>query len=264
MAGGYGHNPKGAEGVAKRIREIERDLDKLRQSITHLGIEIDPDTNSLVVSSGRGIRVNDVAGNTVAIIGTQPGLERADGSPQAGVSLYREDGSIAEFLGDANPTVPPFKQSLQIYDRAGNVVMADDTNSGKGLAAPWVTGGCILGDTNTANWPQTTSGSFVTIAAGWYRVQNPRLAWDINMVCDTGTAGELRVLVGGVQVDTTQTVGGSFIDWYRNLGAPGGNVALPAGVGYNSIVLVELQARRTSGAGTVYATPQRFEGDQSP
>lgn len=258
MANGYVRNPQGPERLAARIRALEKRQNDLDAALKGLGITIDPATNSLVVSSGRAVTVTDVAGNVVAQIGTQPGLERTGGIPQAGVSLYREDGTIAAFLGDANPTVPPFKQSFQIYDRQGNVVVADDTNGGKGLANPYVGGGLFLADTNTARWPQTTSGSFLDIATGWYRAQNPRLSWDISMVCDAATAGEVRLLVNGAQVSTTQTVGTSFIDWF------GSRVALPGSVNIGDIVTVQLQARRTSGAGIVYAVCQRFEGDQSP
>lgn len=58
MAGGYQHNPKGSEGVAKRIREIEAELRRLRAAITGIGIQIDPDTNTLVVPAGRSIRLD--------------------------------------------------------------------------------------------------------------------------------------------------------------------------------------------------------------
>lgn len=58
MAGGYVHNPKGPEGVALRIRKLERDLDRVRRAISHLGITIDPDTNALVVPAGRKIRID--------------------------------------------------------------------------------------------------------------------------------------------------------------------------------------------------------------
>jgi hypothetical protein len=258
MAGGYVHNPKGAEGVALRIRKIERDLDRVRRAITHIGIQIDPDTNSLVVSSGRGIRVTDVAGNTVAIIGTQPGLERSDGSPQAGVSLYREDGSIAAFLGDSNPTVPPFKQSWQMYDRAGNVVMADDTNGGKGLAQPYVGGGCFLGDTNTAGGRRRQRqlhddrGRLVSRPESAGAVGHParrrrRDRWRGPAVVQRHSGrrdADGRDLVRPVEPLQRLTGWRGRIGW--------------------QFAHFELQARRTSGTGIVFGIVQRFQGDQTP
>lgn len=259
MSGGYKHRPtEPPERLARRIRELEARQDRLDAAIKGLGLTIDPTTDSLVVSSGRAIQVTDGSGHVVAQIGTQPGFEFTGGAPQAGVSFYREDGTLAVFLGDATPTVLPVKQSFQIFDRAGNVVVADDTNGGKGLANPYVGGGVVFADTNTARWPQTTSASFIDVATGWYRVQNPRLSWDFSLVTDAATAGQARLLIAGTQVSTTQTVGTSFTDWF------GSRVALPAGVNIGDIVSVQLQLRRTSGTGIVYGICQRFEGDQSP
>lgn len=259
MAGGYSHQPQGIDALIAQLQALQRQINGLQRQINALGIRIDPETNALLIDSGRGVQVIDDDGHAVTIIGALPTeFNRSDGSRQPGVAFYREDGTLAGLLGDLNPTVPPYKQAWQIFDRANNVVMADDTNGGKGLANPYVGGGVVLADTDTARWPQTTSGSFIDIASGWYRVQNPRLSWDINMVCDPATAGEVKLLVGGTQVSTTQIVGTSFIDWF------GDRVALPAGVGIGNIVAVRLQARRTSGTGSVYAIAQRFEGDQSP
>jgi hypothetical protein len=243
---------------------LGRELKKLREEIAELRTARSLENafigrGGITVGEDGALTVKDSDGHVVAIIGALPAAyNRSDGSRQPGMAVYREDGTLAAFLGDFNATTPPYKQAWQVTDRAGNIVMADDTNGGKGLAAPWVGGGVVLADTNVVRWPQTTSASFIDVASGWYRVQNPRLSWDIAAVCDAATAGEIRLLVGGVQVSTTQTVGTSFVDWFAS------NVALPAGTAIGAIVSVELQARRTSGAGSIYATAQRFEGDQSP
>lgn len=213
----------------------------------------------ITIGDQGSLQVKDVDGHLVAIIGALPSeFNRADGTPQPGVALYREDGSVAALLGDGNPTVSPYRQAWSIFDRAGNVVMADDTNGGVGLAAPRVSGGIHLADTNVVRWPQTVSSTFVDIATGWLTVQNPRLSWDINMVCDASTSGQVRLLVNSAQVDTTQTVGTSFVDWYRN------EIAIPGNPAPGNIIFVQLQARRVSGTGGVYAISQRFEGDSSP
>lgn len=69
MAGGYTHNPKGAEGVAKRIREIETELWRLRAAITGIGIQIDPEQNALVVPSGRRVLVDGGSVETASFDG---------------------------------------------------------------------------------------------------------------------------------------------------------------------------------------------------
>ncbi len=214
----------------------------------------------LIVKSGGSFQVIDASsGQTVAVIGAlpSPAYDRADGSRQPGIVIYREDGSLAAALADLNPTTPPYKQAWQVFDRAGNIVMADDTNTGRGLAAPYVGGGCFFNDTNVVRWPQTTSGSFVTIADTYFCVENPRVQWDIQYVADAATAGEIRLLVNGTQVDGTQTVTTSFNLWSRF------GVSLP-GADIGDFPYIALQARRTSGTGSIFAIVQRFQGDQSP
>lgn len=241
--------------LVDRVKRLEQDIRRLskRRTLGHSTIS----DGDLTVKSRGALKVVDAeTGQLVAIIGALPDLDRLDGSAQPGAAFYREDGSIAAFLGDSNPTVPPFKQSWQIFDRQGNVVMADDTNSGKGLAKPFVGGGCFFNDTNVVRWPQTTSGTFVTIADTYYCAENAKVQWDIQHVADPATAGEVRLLVNGAQVDTTQVVGTSFGLWSRF------SITLP-GVNVGDFPYIALQARRTSGTGGVFSIVQRFQGDQS-
>jgi hypothetical protein len=53
-------------------------------------------------------------------------------------------------------------------------------------------------------------------------------------------------------------VGTSFGLWTRY------KIAIPGTWNIGDIVGVDLQARRTSGTGIIYAQPMRFSGDQSP
>ncbi len=273
MAGGYRHDPSAnpatsAQALAKELRDLRAEIASVRKALGSIGLQIDPTTGDLVVPTGRGVKitgggalrvVDDSDAHVVGYIGGLPAYyNRSDGSAQPGVALFREDGTIAMSMADENATVAPYKQSLQIFDRQGIVIVADDTNGGKGLANPWVDGGVILGDTNTARWPQTTSASFVSVAFGWYRIQNPRVQWDIQYVADAATAGQVRLMVNGTQVDATQTVGTSFGLWTSY------NIAIPGAWSVGDIVGVDIQARRTSGTGNVYVQAMRFSGDQSP
>jgi hypothetical protein len=259
MAGGYAHQPQGPQALAQQIRDLKAEVADLRKMVTGLGVQVDPATNSIILGGSRAVRVVDTDGHVVAYVGAlPPEFNRSDGSAQPGFALYREDGSLAALLGDANPLTLPYKQSFQIVDRANRIVVADDTNGGKGLAVPWVGGGLIMGDTNVSKWPQTTSSSFLSVSFGYYRISNPRVQWDIQYVADSATAGQVRLMVNGIQVDTTQTVGTAFGLWTRYM------VAIPGTWNVGDIVGVDLQARRTSGTGIVYAQLMRFSGDQSP
>lgn len=242
---------------------IGRELQKLRQEIAELRTARSLENafigrGGVTIGEDGSLIVKDGDGRTVAIVGALPtAYNRSDGSRQPGVVLYREDGTLAAFLGDFNATTPPFKQAWQITDRAGNIVMADDTNSGKGLATPWVDGGLVLADTDVTRWPQTTSGTFLDVAFGWYRIQNPKMQWVFQYVADAATAGQVRLLVNGVQVGATQTVGTSFGTWVQY------NVTIPGAWSVGDLVSVEVQARRTAGTGSVYVQALRFSGDQS-
>lgn len=225
--------------LQREIADLKRQIQEVRTARTLAASSV-PSGN--VVIDGGTLTVVDASGHLVGLLGKF-------GDGVIGTGFWRSDGTAALQV------TPTF---AAMYDKAGNPVVSDDFVHGSGLATPWVTGGVILADTNTANWPQTTSGTFTEIALGYYRVENPRLQWTIEHVADPSTAGELELLVNGVQVGTTQTVTSGFAFWDTY------NTALPAGVAINDLVSVSLQARRTSGAGTVYATSLRFSGDQSP
>jgi hypothetical protein len=243
--------------LTRRVAELEKLVQQMSTASSLAYATID--RGGVTVTNGGSLQVVDTDGHVVAYVGALPSpFNRSDGSAQPGMALYREDGSLAALLGDANPLTLPYKQSFQIVDRANRIVVADDTNGGKGLAVPWVGGGLIMGDTNVSKWPQTTSSSFLSVSFGYYRIQNPRVQWDIQYVADSATAGQVRLMVNGIQVDTTQTVGTAFGLWTRYM------VAIPGTWNVGDIVGVDLQARRTSGTGIVYAQSMRFSGDQSP
>lgn len=235
--------------IVRRVRNLESARPLESAAITRGGIQ---------VTGGGTLTVVDTDGRTVAVLGALPTqYNRADGSRQPGLVFYREDGSTAVFLGDANPTVSPFQQALQITDRAGRAVLADDTNSGHGLANPHITG-CTLQDTNTATWPATTAATWTTIAYGYYEVQNPLLSWSFGLQADTGTTGQFRLLVNSSQVGTTQTVTAGFATW-----SPLPVSLVAAGNAIGSIPLIELQAQRTAGTGTVRGVCLYMSGAQS-
>lgn len=268
MAGGYRNQPEGVDALLATIDELRQRVDGLQKQLTGLGIRIDPASNALIVDTGRGIRVVDTDGHVVAIIGAlNPVYNRTDGSAQPGFELYREDGSIAAFLGDFNATTPPFKQSFQILDRTGHIVIADDTNSGLGLANPNLVFSTMV-DSNLTTWPATSATTFTTIAYCWHYTQNPQVQWAIDYTGDTGVGGQFRMMVspdGGagtaqqIGPTMTQPTNGSFGQWDYYGGYP--FTLAPSDVG--SYMYFELQARVTAGTGKLHAVCSQFGGGQS-
>jgi hypothetical protein len=191
----------------------------------------------------------------VELVNMGPVLPRMpDGSPQIGLIIRRADGTQALAMFDADVSDGQVNQALTWYDRAGNVVLADDTNSGQGIARPYVPGGFYRAD--YADWLAVTGTSFVTKFRARMPKQQPSLyvrAWASN---DTsGATGELRVMVNGVQWGPTQSTAFSISEYEFG--------PLPVTGEHMSTLAVELQARVTSGSGAVRLEPSRLEGRQT-
>lgn len=251
--------PPDENELARRVNALARRIEEVAAARTAEATEISK--GGITVKDGGSLRVIDSDGHVVAVIGAlpSPDYDRADGTSQPGVMLNREDGSLALLLGDLNPTTPPFRQSLQILDRANRVVIADDTNSGNGLAAPHVVA-YALQNTDVNTWPATANTSWTAIASGWHEVQNPYLQWSITLQADANTTGQFRLTVGGTQIGTTQTLSAGasviFAGW-----AP---AAVPVtSVPVGAAALLQLEAQRTAGTGKVRAQVQWLSGMQS-
>lgn len=246
--------PRRIAALEARIKELEtaRSLEN-----AHVG------AGGITLGNNGSLTIQDADGRVVATFGAlPPAFNRADGSRQPGVALYREDGTLAAFLGDTNPTTPPFRQSLQILDRQENIVVADDTNGGQGLANPYVSG-ASWSDSNITRWPSTTGATFTEIAYAYHTAQNPRVQFDIDLQADASTTGQFRLMVTNhtgtaVQIDAIQTVTGAFKHWTKF------QVALPAGTQWGELLYLSLQGQRTAGTGTIRGIVNRWEGDQTP
>jgi hypothetical protein len=78
MAGGYEHKPQGIEGMARKLRTMQADLDAMRRSLAALGIRVDGATGDLIFGTDTG-DVQIQAGSDLHL---------------AGGDLLVEDGSI--------------------------------------------------------------------------------------------------------------------------------------------------------------------------
>lgn len=246
--------------LSRRIADLERLVREMSaaRSLENSTIA----QGGVKIVNGGSVQVVDTGGVVIATVGALPAqYNRADGSAQPGILFAREDGSHAAILGDLNPLAPPYKQSLQLIDRLGTVIVADDVNGGRGgLAVPHLAGSALQ-NTNVSTWPATTSATWTDIADAFFELQNPRLVWSATLFAAAGTTGQFRLVVDGTQVGTTQTVvgggSGSFAFWNPPA------AAIPATSNIGDIALVELDAQRTAGTGNVQAIVRFLSGTQS-
>lgn len=181
-----------------------------------------------------------------------------DGTPQQGMQLRRADGTAALTMYDAFPGEDgTFNQALTWWDRRQNQVFADDTDSGEGLARPYLP--AVFYPGRFGDYLSTTSGSFETIWRAEMPKQHPRLRVAASGATDAaGTAGEMRCLVEGQPFGDTVTG--------LNSGTFTAGVWGPAfmdELAHMSTVHVEIQARRTAGTGAVRIAPLMAQGMQS-
>lgn len=234
--------------LLRRVSDLERANPLENATIGRGGITI---------TKGGALTVKDTDGTVVGIIGALPAVyDRVDGTPQPGVAFYREDGSLAALLGDLNATIPPYRQSFQVLDRHGHVIMADDTNGGQGVALPYLTFGTPT--SNAIPTDLTTSATFTTLqsAAGYWmsaKVTGQILVYS----SDASTTGQVRVTdENGTQVGATITVTANEFAWVN-----WGPVVIPGNFGDGKVLNV--QARRTGGTGTIGINAGTLIGVQS-
>lgn len=216
--------------------------------------------HGLTVSGGGGITIDGGAFRVTGLPGVDPeatgdatvymgGVTPTlpDGTLQPGLIIRREDGTLALALYDPtpDPSVPDgFNQFLALYDRAQQIVMSDDTDSGQGLARPYVP--IPVTRARYTDWVAVTDGGFVDVieTPGEFYKVNARARAHIRCTTDlAGTAGEVRVLVDGVQVGATQAVGFAITTNYV------GPFVVPGGA--YTTHQIKIQARRTAGTGAV-------------
>jgi hypothetical protein len=252
--------------LGKLLKQMQQEIEALRTARSLENSFIG--RGGVTIGDDGALTVQDSDGHTVCIIGALPDeYNRADGSRQPGFAVYREDGSLAAILADVNAAAPPYKQAWQVYDRAGNVVLADDTNGGLGLANPNLVFSNFV-DSNYATWPKTNASGFTTIAYCWHYTQNPQVQWTVDYTGDVGVGGQFRMMVsrnGGsapsqqVGPTKTQPTDGSFGFWNYYGSYP----FTLTSADICSYMYFELQARVTSGTGNMYGVCSEFGGGQS-
>ena len=238
------------DDLLERIRRLEAKVDELTRAA--------PIRNASISDGGR-LQVKGVTGRSLVAMGRSddPTLVAPDGHKQMAVFINRETGEPAFAMYDPLPNSDGFHQFWALYDRAGNVLVGDDTTSGQGLARPYVP--FTFNDYAPVPTNSTTSGSFVTVCrAAAVTKQHPQIKAGLTAVTSATTTGEVRLW------DATHSV---------QLGA---TISLPAGTyqdfsigpvpltgAHMDTVDIDIQARRLTGTGTVAVRGTSGYGVQS-
>lgn len=246
--------PRDEDTLIRRIEELERRLQQLgsarRMEAATIG------RGGVTIQGGK-ISVLDYAGREIVVFGRRDELSPApDGTPQPGFAMRRSDGSLAMTLDDPLPTVDGYNQILRMFDRSGNEIMAEDTTSGYGLAAPTLSHPWHL--IQAAAWPNTTSATMLGFFRSFVTTWNPFVEVYVYAQMTAGT-GSVELLANGVS-QGAQAVGTglALLNWRLDMEALGsGNTSAQ--------VNVEIQGRRTSvtGTDTLRMQPHSITGARS-
>lgn len=216
------------EDLTSRIRALEQQVRDLQRGRT---------LNGTVMSQG-SMDVQTPDGHTIWRVGAF----EVDGNLVYGVAGFRYNGSIAFWSFDT----PSGGGYTSLWDEAGNICVSTDTISGNGLATPYLPIPFVSNSTVVPT-DTTTSGTFATLQFAKHKLQHPKLwAFVLCRASDGSTSGEVQVLVGGNALGAAQAIGlGEY--GYKTFGP----TAIPVAYTHLGAVDIEIQARRTAGAGTI-------------
>lgn len=230
--------------LERRIRELEAARSSEQTTVGRGGMVI----------QGGSITLKQNSGVTSAYLGH---LVLPGGTPSAGIILYRHNGSEYFVLaGD------PSAQFFAFRDEALNIVISDDAASGQGLATPYIPVNAFPTRLllTAGSGESTVSGTFGPLWTIQAHKQHPRLRVGMYITTsDTTTTAEIRMRDAntGAILDGPDAIGAgnNLYLLYELIGVVDG--AHLAGI------KIEIDARRTAGAGTVYMILAYAEGIQS-
>jgi len=219
--------------LISRLRDMERRLKDIEKG-TGIG-STTIDSGSLTVTDG-SISIGDIPSIYF-------GQVLIDGSYfSTGWIFRRADASTALTLDGTSAST----QFLSHLDRAQNIVVADDGPGGIGLARPHI-GINFVEHSATVPAITTTSGSLTPLFTGRFQKQHPRIQVDVLARSSSGgTTGEIQLydVAAGLLLGSPVVVSSSFYG-VLTLGP------LAYSGSHMSTVELEIQARRTAGAGTI-------------
>ncbi|MEV7089907.1 hypothetical protein AB0O07_29160 [Streptomyces sp. NPDC093085] len=237
-----------------RIRTLERQVRDLMGSANTRPAMNRITSGDVVIGDGGRLRVRTGDGDDLLYLGrVQP--DRADETPQQGLLVRRDDGSLALTVWTGAPDTLPV-QAVQILDRKGHVVVADDAVR-QGLARPYVPYP-LPQPVAAERWESTGATGWTTLHRGAGLVQHARVHCRIATET-TGGEAEVRLLANGVPVVPAGSEGPV------RLVAGARDVAFTEvlNVAYDTAVTFEVQAHVLTTGATVRCRPLALYGVES-
>lgn len=227
-----------------RIRELERQVRELagRSQIRPALTQIT--RGQVSIGEGGSLRVSAPGGATTFYAG-DIGRPRPDGTAQMGLTLSRDDGSVAMAVWAPRPDVQP-RQSIEMWDREENTLLAEDALGG--LARPYIPYPMPTPE-DTLAWASTVSTSWTTLYRGHGHVQHPGLY--AYVVAATGTT-QIRLLVNGGQIGPESKAGAAL------------EFRAPIGLRFGEVARFEVQARTTTENRPAGCSPRMLYGMRAP
>lgn len=241
---------QGGDPLARRVAALERLVAQfaarpaLENSTLSQG-QVNVDGGAVVVNGGDFV-LQDTTGTVLFRIGAQLNGDR-------GISAYRADGTIAwqiaKIFGPGDTT-----QKFLQYDPSGRVIGGDAQLSPSGFDSPHIPHVWRPADGSDAK--TTTSATFESLFEHRGIRGNPAVQLTFLVLCDDATtAGEVQV----IDVASGSGLGGFFTPpWVGTIpaGTTDQTILTPPPLSVpgaaNDPCLLQVQARRTAGAGTVY------------
>ncbi|MEW2350527.1 MULTISPECIES: hypothetical protein [unclassified Streptomyces] len=234
-----------------RIREIERRVRGLMASANSSPPMNQVGNGDIVVGDQGRIRARTSLGEDLFLVGrVEPDRDTEAKRYQQGLTLRRDDGSLALSLLTTDPEKAPV-QALRVLDHRGNTVLATDAARG-GLGRPYLPFPTPV-PVATAGWQSTSATEWTTLYAGPGFAQHPKV---YGLVAVSGSAGAaVRLLVNGAPAGDEQRV----------TGAAGQSVTLLADLpgSFGDVVAFEIQAKVATTGDTVACQPRGLYGVQS-
>lgn len=258
-----GVSPPNQEFFLRQLIELKRQFDGL---VTNQQMIFSNASDEVIVATGLlpgtnppnyGLAGYSGATNTPVFALYETTIPDGSGRRQTVVGIARDDGSLALMCADLGTVLNhPHQQALAWFDRGGNVVFADDTVSGVGIARPHLSmcGGLV--NLNPSTWPATTATSATAISGGVSEYQQPKVQWAFYISASANTNGTFTLEYNGATVATQTIVGGTSgntLYWSST-------AAVPSGLTFGSLYNVTLLAQVTSGTGSVGAQCLLLQG----
>ncbi len=238
--------PGGTQQMARDIADLKKQVRELRAARRLENAAVG--AGGLRVVNGGRLAMDTPGKVRMVDIGKigDASYNHGDGSPQQAVQLRRDDGSL--FMACFSYPPSGFEtQAWSFYDRSGNVILAEHTNSGQGLARPYLP--VNLGPAYEGSWdywPRTSGTTTTRLWQGRFYKQLPRIVLVMQASMDTsGATGVIEMTVGGT-VRASANVG--FSVSYFTLGP----YDLDSWDHMQQVDIVA-QGRRTAGTGTLRA-----------